>query len=60
TSKSLQEISRELLKHGIVGGKPLIREFPELGQTSLLCVTEMHTLQDIERLHGSLEDILEA
>jgi len=60
TSKSLQEISRELLKHGIVGGKPLIREFPELGQTSLLCVTEMHTLQEIERLHKSLEDILEA
>ena len=60
TSKSLQEISRGLLKHGIVGGKPLIREFPELGQTSLLCVTEMHTLQDIERLHRSLKDILEA
>ena len=60
TSKSLQEISRELLKHGIVGGKPLIREFPELGQTTLLCVTEMHTLQDIERLHRSLKDILEA
>ncbi|RJS88017.1 aminomethyl-transferring glycine dehydrogenase subunit GcvPA [Candidatus Bathyarchaeota archaeon] len=60
TSKSLQEIKRELLKHGIVGGKPLIREFPELGQTTLLCVTEMHTLQDIERLHRSLKDILEA
>ena len=60
TSKSLREINRELLKRGIIGGKSLIREFPELGQTSLYCVTEMHTLQDIERLYRNLKDILEA
>jgi len=60
TSKPLQEINRELLKRGIIGGKSLIREFPELGQTSLLCVTEMHTLQDIERLQRNLKEVLEA
>jgi len=59
SSKSLLEINRELLKRGIVGGKPLIREFPELGQSSLYCVTEMHTIQDIERLCERLRDILE-
>jgi len=59
TSKPLQEIDQELFKRGIIGGKPLSREFSELGQTSLYCVTEMHTLQDVERLHDALKEILE-
>ena len=59
TSKSVQEVNRELFKREIIGGKPLSREFSELGQTSLYCVTEMHTPRDIERLHDALKDILE-
>ena len=60
TSRSVQEVNRELLERGIIGGKELNHEFPELGQTSLYCVTEMHTTQDIDRLHDSLKEILEA
>jgi len=59
TSMSVQEVNRGLFKRGIIGGKSLSHEFSELGQTSLYCVTEMHALQDIERLHDALKDILE-
>ena len=60
SSKSLREINRRLLEKEIIGGKDLTSEFPELGQTSLYCVTEMHTLQEIESLCESLKEALEA
>ena len=60
SSKSLQEVNRRLLEKGIIGGKELIGEFPELGQTSLYCVTEMHTSREIEYLYESLREVLEA
>ena len=47
---SIEKFNRELLKHGIHGGKTLKKEFPELGETSLLCVTEIHTKEDIDLL----------
>jgi glycine dehydrogenase subunit 1 len=59
TSKTVQEANRKLLEKGIVGGKPLDHEFPELGQTALYCVTELHSLEEIERLQESLKEILE-
>jgi len=59
SSRSVQNVNRKLLEHGIIGGKPLTHEFPELGQTFLYCVTEMHTLRDIERLQSILKEILE-
>jgi len=59
TSKSVQEINHRLSERGILGGKPLSREFPELGQTSLYCVTEIHTHEEIERLQKSIMEILE-
>ena len=60
SSKSLQEVNRRLLEKGIIGGKELTSEFPELGQTSLYCVTEMHTSREIEYLYESLREVLEA
>jgi len=35
---------------GIFGGKDLSGDFPELGQSALYCVTEVHTKTDIDRL----------
>ncbi len=43
--------------HGIVGGKDLSGEYPEFGQSALFCVTEAHSLEDIERLIAALKDI---
>jgi glycine dehydrogenase subunit 1 len=40
--------------HGIVGGKNLSGEYPQFGQSALYCVTEAHTLEDIDRLVAAL------
>jgi glycine dehydrogenase subunit 1 len=56
--KSVRDINRALLKHGIQGGKDLTREFPELGKSALYCVTEMHTQEDIERLAFALQEAI--
>ncbi len=43
--------------YAIVGGKDISKEFPNLGQSALYCVTEVHTLEDIEQLVYALTEI---
>jgi glycine dehydrogenase subunit 1 len=57
--KSAQEINGALLKSGIIGGKDVAQEFPELGQTSLFCVTEIHTKADIDKLATALQEAVQ-
>ena len=52
------QVSRELVGRGIVGGLPLGPYAPDLGRGMLLCVTEMNTREEIERLAAALEEIL--
>jgi glycine dehydrogenase subunit 1 len=52
------EINEKLVKSGIHGGKDISKEFPHLGKTALYCVTETHTMNDIERLATALTEIL--
>jgi glycine dehydrogenase subunit 1 len=59
TDKSVAQINRALLAQGIFGGNDLSREFPELGQSALYCVTEAHTQADIERLAQVLQEVVE-
>jgi glycine dehydrogenase subunit 1 len=59
TNTTVQEIHASLLKHGVHGGKDLTKEFPELGETTLYCVTEIHSKEDIDRLAEELGNILE-
>ena len=47
-----------LREHGIFGGKDLSRELPELGQSALYCVTEVHTQDDVDRLADALQEVL--
>ncbi|MGV8858547.1 aminomethyl-transferring glycine dehydrogenase subunit GcvPA [Rhodoglobus sp.] len=54
TGMTVAEINERLLAEGIFGGKDLSVDFPELGQSALYCVTEVHTEGDIERLISSL------
>ena len=56
--KTVGEVHRELLSRGIHGGKSLVEEFPELGETALYCVTELHTKEDIDLLVSALEEVL--
>jgi glycine dehydrogenase subunit 1 len=58
SKKSVEHINKELLQHGIQGGKNLKGMFPELNETALYCVTEVHSQQDIDRLVETLEEVL--
>jgi glycine dehydrogenase subunit 1 len=59
TGKRVAEINKALLAKGIFGGKDLAQEFPELGNSALYCVTEIHTKDDIDRLVTALKEIVE-
>lgn len=59
TRKSVQEINMSLLDSGIIGGKDISREFPELGNAALFCVTEIHTQADIDRLVEALKEAVQ-
>ena len=49
-------VNAELRKRGIFGGYDLSQQLPELGQSMLVCVTEVHTQDDIERLAEALAE----
>jgi glycine dehydrogenase subunit 1 len=57
TGKKVAQIHTELLKRDVHGGK-IVNEFPELGETALYCVTEIHSRQDVDFLVDSLREIL--
>ena len=44
------QINRQLLDHGIVGGLPLGRYFPDRADQMLVCVTEQNRPEKIQRL----------
>lgn len=44
------KLQKRMLAHGIHCGKNLSRLFPELGEALLICVTELHTDDAIDRL----------
>lgn len=58
TGRKVAELNAALLRKGIFGGKDLSREFPWLGESALVCVTEIHTQEDIDRLVSSLKEVL--
>lgn len=57
-SKQVKDINESLLGHGIFGGKDISEEYPDLGDAALYCVTEMHSLDMIEKLDASLREVL--
>ncbi|HEY0533683.1 MAG TPA: aminomethyl-transferring glycine dehydrogenase subunit GcvPA [Actinoplanes sp.] len=56
TGRTVAEINASLRAAGIFGGKDLSRDFPELGQSALYCVTEVHTEEDIDALVSALKE----
>ncbi|WP_205648576.1 aminomethyl-transferring glycine dehydrogenase subunit GcvPA [Acuticoccus kandeliae] len=58
TGKSVAEINEALRAHGIFGGKDLSADFPELGQSALFAVTEIHSADDIARLAAALQEVI--
>ena len=58
TGKTVKEINEQLLNRQIHGGKDISKEFPELGQTALYCVTEVHSEEEINELANALDEIV--
>ena len=58
TGRKVADINSALLQKGIFGGKDLSREFPWLGESSLISITEIHTQADIDRLVSCLKEVL--
>jgi glycine dehydrogenase subunit 1 len=53
-----KEAHDALLQKGVHGGKNVSKEFPELGETALYCVTEIHSEEEIKLLAAALEEIV--
>lgn len=58
TGKTVKEINDALLAKGIFGGVDLSGHYPELGQTALYCVTEVHSKEEIDTLVAALKSVL--
>jgi glycine dehydrogenase subunit 1 len=57
TGKTVAEINAGLRGWGIFGGRDLSHSFPDLGQSALYAVTEIHALEDIDRLVEALTEV---
>ena len=55
--RTVEAVNRQLEPAGLVGGLSLKRWFPELGEAALWCVTEMNSLEQVDRLEAALRGI---
>jgi glycine dehydrogenase subunit 1 len=55
TGQTVKSINQSLLEKDIFGGKDLSTDFPELGQSALYCVTEVHSKEEIDELVQCLQ-----
>ena len=51
------QVNRELLEKGVHGGRDLSGEFPELGESMLLCTTEIHSKSEIDMLVDAIGSV---
>jgi len=58
TGKTVKEVHEKLLRRRVHGGKEVTEEFPELGETALYCVTEVHSKDDVDLLASALRGIV--
>jgi glycine dehydrogenase subunit 1 len=56
TGKTVADINQTLMARGIFGGVDLSKKLPDLGESALYCVTEVHTKEDINRLANALAE----
>ncbi len=58
--KSVSEVNSGLRAYGIFGGRDLSSVLPDLGESALYCVTEVHTREDIDRLTDAITEVTRA
>ncbi len=56
TGLSASRVLSTLQKSCVQAGKPISLDFPEFGESILICVTEKHSLKDIDRLASAVEE----
>lgn len=56
--RPVEEILSALAAAGIQGGYDLTEDYPELGQSLLVCATEIKTATDLEKYHYHLRHIM--
>ncbi len=56
--KPWAEVAAGLRGKGIIGGLGLTADYPELGNAALVCVTELKTRADIDRLAAAAGEVL--
>jgi glycine dehydrogenase subunit 1 len=59
TSEAPEQLNEQLLKQKIIGGLPLSRWYPELGNASLWCATELNTREQIDHAASLLQHVSE-
>jgi glycine dehydrogenase subunit 1 len=52
-----EKLNKLLLRHGIIGGMPMHRHVPRLGEHMLLTATEMTSEEDVDRLFVALREV---
>ena len=57
TGRRVDDVNAALREHRIFGGKNLSHSHPELGQSALYCVTELHSKADLDRLAAALREV---
>ena len=55
TTETPEQVQAQLLEQKIIGGLPLARWYPELGNASLWCVTELNTREQIDKAASLLK-----
>jgi glycine dehydrogenase subunit 1 len=50
-------VNKLLLRHGIIGGMPMNKHVPRLGEHMLLTATEMTSEEDVDRLIIALKEV---
>lgn len=56
TGRTVRQVNQYLLEQGLLGGHDLSAEVPSLGQSMLLCVTEVHQKADIDALAAAVAE----
>ena len=55
TQEAPEQMNARLLKQKVIGGLPLNRWYPELGNASLWCTTELNTREQIDHAASLLQ-----
>ncbi|UCH32801.1 MAG: aminomethyl-transferring glycine dehydrogenase subunit GcvPA [Candidatus Bathyarchaeota archaeon] len=58
SSGRVDNVHEQLLRYNLHGGKNISKEFPELGEAALYCVTETISKSDIDALVNAFTEIL--